>query len=159
MVLGLRPVCPAAAVCISSVLPTRGTLQYVGINIINFGPNVESFLLALGSWRCYIVGANVPPKQFTSCPLHGTGLRGSPKGNGGNTVRIYQRMNEGATIHQGGISCDGAGRHRAGRFDSPLHSEDTVQSSGTLDAVDKARDQTGDGEGRLYYYDGQAKIL
>ena len=32
MVLGVRPVCPAAAVCISSVLTTRGTLQYVGIN-------------------------------------------------------------------------------------------------------------------------------
>ena len=32
MVLGVRPVCLAAAVCISSVLPTRGTLQYVGIN-------------------------------------------------------------------------------------------------------------------------------
>ena len=32
MVLGVQPVCPAAAVCISSVLPTRGTLQYVGIN-------------------------------------------------------------------------------------------------------------------------------
>ena len=30
MVLGVRLVCPAAAVCISSVLPTRGTLQYVG---------------------------------------------------------------------------------------------------------------------------------
>ena len=32
MVLGVRPVCLAAAVCISSVLPTCGTLQYVGIN-------------------------------------------------------------------------------------------------------------------------------
>ena len=31
MVLGVRPVCPAADVCISSVLHTRGTLQYVGI--------------------------------------------------------------------------------------------------------------------------------
>ena len=28
----VRPVCPAAAVCTLSVLPTRGTLQYVGIN-------------------------------------------------------------------------------------------------------------------------------
>ena len=33
----VRPVCPAAAVCIKSVLPTRGTLQYVGINIANKG--------------------------------------------------------------------------------------------------------------------------
>ena len=32
MVLGVRPVCPAAAVCILSMLPTGGTLQYVGIN-------------------------------------------------------------------------------------------------------------------------------
>ena len=32
MVLGVRPVCPDATVCILSVLPTRGTLQYVGIN-------------------------------------------------------------------------------------------------------------------------------
>ena len=32
MVLGVRLVCYAAAVCISSVLPTRVTLQYVGIN-------------------------------------------------------------------------------------------------------------------------------
>ena len=32
MVLGVRLVCPASAVCISSVLPTRGTLKYVGIN-------------------------------------------------------------------------------------------------------------------------------
>ena len=32
MVLGDCPVCPAAAVCILSVLTTRGTLQYVGIN-------------------------------------------------------------------------------------------------------------------------------
>ena len=32
VVLVVRPVCLAAAVCISSVLPTRGTLQYVGIN-------------------------------------------------------------------------------------------------------------------------------
>ena len=32
MVLGVRPVCLAAAVCISSVLTTRVTLQYVGIN-------------------------------------------------------------------------------------------------------------------------------
>ena len=32
MVLGVRPVCPAAAVCISSVLPTHGPLQYVRIN-------------------------------------------------------------------------------------------------------------------------------
>ena len=28
----VRQVCPAAAVCLSSVLPTRGTLQYVEIN-------------------------------------------------------------------------------------------------------------------------------
>ena len=34
MVLGVLPVCHAAAVCISSVLPTRGTLQYVRINTI-----------------------------------------------------------------------------------------------------------------------------
>ena len=34
MVLGVRPVCPAVAVCVSSVLPTRGTLQYVGINTL-----------------------------------------------------------------------------------------------------------------------------
>ena len=33
MILGVCLVCPAAAVCISSVLPTHGTLQYVGINI------------------------------------------------------------------------------------------------------------------------------
>ena len=33
-VLVVRPVCPEAAVCLSSVLPTRGTLKYVGINII-----------------------------------------------------------------------------------------------------------------------------
>ena len=33
MVLGIRPVCPAAAVCVSSVFPTRGTLEYVGINM------------------------------------------------------------------------------------------------------------------------------
>ena len=32
MVLGVRPVFPAAAVYILSVLPTCGTLQYVGIN-------------------------------------------------------------------------------------------------------------------------------
>ena len=32
MVLGVRPVCLAAAVCIIYVLPTRGTIQYVGIN-------------------------------------------------------------------------------------------------------------------------------
>ena len=32
MVLGVRPVYTAAAVCILSVLPTHGTLQYVGIN-------------------------------------------------------------------------------------------------------------------------------
>ena len=32
MVLGVCPVCPAAAVYISSVLPTRGTPNYVGIN-------------------------------------------------------------------------------------------------------------------------------
>ena len=32
LVLGVRPVGPAAAVCILSVLPTCGTLQYVGIN-------------------------------------------------------------------------------------------------------------------------------
>ena len=31
MVLGVCPVCPAAVVCISSVLPTCGTLQYVEI--------------------------------------------------------------------------------------------------------------------------------
>ena len=29
-VLVVRPVCPEAAVCLSSLLPTRGTLQYVG---------------------------------------------------------------------------------------------------------------------------------
>ena len=34
MVLGVRPFCTAAAVCISSVLPKRGTLQYVGINMV-----------------------------------------------------------------------------------------------------------------------------
>ena len=28
------PVCPAAAVCKFSVLPTRGTLKYVGIKIM-----------------------------------------------------------------------------------------------------------------------------
>ena len=33
MVLGVCLVSPAVAVCISSVLPTRETLQYVGINI------------------------------------------------------------------------------------------------------------------------------
>ena len=32
MVLGVCPVCPDAAVYISSVLPTRGTLHYAGIN-------------------------------------------------------------------------------------------------------------------------------
>ena len=32
MVLGVRPVCPAAAVYVSSVLPTRETLQYLGVN-------------------------------------------------------------------------------------------------------------------------------
>ena len=32
IVLGVCPVCPAAAVCILSVLPTRVTLQHVGIN-------------------------------------------------------------------------------------------------------------------------------
>ena len=32
MVLGVCPVRPAVAVCILSVLPTRGTLQYLGIN-------------------------------------------------------------------------------------------------------------------------------
>ena len=34
MVLGVRPVCPAAAVYISSVLSTRGTLRYLGINTL-----------------------------------------------------------------------------------------------------------------------------
>ena len=32
MFLVVRPVFPAADFCILSVLPTRGTLQYVGIN-------------------------------------------------------------------------------------------------------------------------------
>ena len=32
MVLGVCPVCQAAAVCILSVLPTHGNLQYIGIN-------------------------------------------------------------------------------------------------------------------------------
>ena len=41
MVLGVRPVCPAAAVCISSVLPTRGTLQYVGIKNLDESNNEE----------------------------------------------------------------------------------------------------------------------
>ena len=41
MVLGVRPVCLAAAVCISSVLPTRGTLQYVGIKNLDESNNEE----------------------------------------------------------------------------------------------------------------------
>ena len=41
MVLGVRPVCRAAAVCISSVLPTRGTLQYVGIKNLDESNNEE----------------------------------------------------------------------------------------------------------------------
>ena len=37
------PVCPAAAVCLSSVLPTRGTLQYVGDQQRKWGTWLQKF--------------------------------------------------------------------------------------------------------------------
>ena len=40
----VRPVCPAAAVCLSSVLPTRETLQYLGDQHISFQRNTNFFV-------------------------------------------------------------------------------------------------------------------
>ena len=54
--------------------------------IVNFSPNMPSFLLTLGSQRWYIVGAYVPPKRCTRCISRGSGLVGGSKGSGGNTV-------------------------------------------------------------------------
>ena len=48
--------------------------------IVNFGPNMESFLLMSGLWRWYVVGAYVPPNEATD--VHGVEqtLEASPKG-------------------------------------------------------------------------------
>ena len=106
--------------------------------IVNFFPNVESFLLTSGSRRWYVVGAYMPPHDEASCLSHQAGVGDGAKANGGNHVGEFQRKADGTAGRQVGRANVGTGGKRAGRCDSLVHSKAVVSRDRELELADEA---------------------
>ena len=78
--------------------------------IINFGPNVATFLMTSRSWRWYIVGAYVPPNDASDVYRKNRHWRWQ---SGYNTVMETKRKVEGTARSQGGKDRDDAVEQRA----------------------------------------------
>ena len=87
---------------------------------INFGTNVASFFLMLGSYIWYVI------RLCASRPSHQTGFGGFSKGNGGHNFWGPKWKFEVTTGRQGGRARIGTGGKRSGRGDSPFHADAVV---------------------------------
>ena len=106
--------------------------------IVNFFPNVESFLLTSGSRRWYVVGAYMPPHDEASCLSHQAGVGDGAKANGGNHVGELQRKADGIAGRQVGRAHVGTGGKWAGRCDSPFHAKAAVLRDRELELTDES---------------------
>ena len=121
-------------------------------------PKRGNFLVDVGFAEMVYCWGIRAPKRCTRYLLCGAGFGGGTKGSGGHTVGGSQCEAAGTAQQAQRRACNGVGKLRDGQHDNPLYTVVAVKRGRTLDIVDAARRQAGDGAGGLCPQNGQAKF-